>query len=390
MVLSLLGGLLVLGVNLGQAKEQPLQPATPPTVAKGQVVTIDADEQVYDVRKNLTTFVGHVVVKTGEVVIEAPWGEVTLNAANEPQEAHFWDKVLITRAKDTLKAPEAFFNFTTKEFTAVGGVDSLMQRQGKGPIHLTSSSQQFSQLRRQLLATGAVKVTMEEGLATSQQMLLQLDGNDQVQRVNFLGQASLKQPKQWVRGHSITLEPPRKVFSAEGGVRTEIEDQGKPKPIVIRSSYQQLDQNRGYMLASGNVLIDYQDYDAAAPKATFFLKEKSKKNGGGTAVDTIVLGGGRASVVEADRKVVGNLITIHTNPKHFEAQGNVKTRFLSKRAGPSSPSPAATAPPASKNKVKQSPAALNLRLPNTTEEEEFNPQAFSAPNAHQRKHGRPS
>jgi hypothetical protein len=117
---------------------------------------------------------------------------------------------------------------------------------------------------------------------------------------------------------------------------------------------------------------------------------QAEKNGGGTAVDTIVLGGGRASVVEADRKVVGNLITIHTNPKHFEAQGNVKTRFLSKRAGPSSPPPAASAPTASKNKAKQSPAALNLRLPNTTEEEEFNPQAFSAPNAHQRKHGRPS
>lgn len=71
-------------------------------------------------------------------------------------------------------------------------------------------------------------------------------------------------------------------------------------------------------MASGNVKIIYENYIATGPKATFTLKDGS--------VDQIILTG-RSTIIEDERKITADRIIITTNPKHFDAVGNVKTQF---------------------------------------------------------------
>jgi lipopolysaccharide export system protein LptA len=94
--------------------------------------------------------------------------------------------------------------------------------------------------------------------------------------------------------------------------------------VLIKSDYQQYDKAADTMIASGNVHIEYQDYIADGPKATF------KLNHG--ALDQIVLLG-RSTIIDKDRTVTGDRIVITTNPKHFDAYGNVKSAFVTKSTG---------------------------------------------------------
>jgi len=109
---------------------------------------------------------------------------------------------------------------------------------------------------------------------------------------------------------------------AENGVRTRVDlkeqEGGGPDKVLIFSDYQNYDKAANKMIASGHVKILYGDYIATGPKATFNIV-------GGT-VDRIFLTG-RSTIIEKAKKVTADKITITTNPKNFDAVGNVKTQF---------------------------------------------------------------
>jgi lipopolysaccharide export system protein LptA len=357
--------------------------AAPPTTlkARGNDILINAEEQTYDVAKSLTTFRRNVVVTTKSGVIRAPYGEVTLDANNSPKKAFFKGGVTLVRTSDRLNAPTMTFDFGTEEFSADGGVQTQVESPSQGTINITSTRQQFSQTRKQMLATGNVRVLMKDSTATSNQTLLQLGADDSVEKVLFLGNAHVVQSKTDVRGNSITLLPKQDLFIAEGQVASLLSSEGNSTPVLLRSHFQQLDKKANLMVASGHVDLDYENYRAKGPKATFYL---APAGGSGSLTVKRALFTGRSTITEKARQVTADVIEITNEPRHFDARGNVKTKLISEQK--SSPANTTTTSSGKKQKKKATPAVsdsgkLSGSKPASSvakaEEDEFNPNAFN-------------
>ena len=347
--------------------------------AKGNNILIDADEQTYDVSKSLTTFRNNVVVTTKSGVIRAPYGEVTLDANNSPKKAYFKGGVTLVRPTDKLTAPTMTFDFNSEEFSAEGGVNTQVQSPSQGTITITSGRQQFSQVRKQMLATGNVRVIMKDSIATSSQTLMQLGADDSVEKVLFTGNAHVIQPKTDVHGANITILPKQDLFIAEGQVASLISGAAGDKPVLLRSNFQQLDKKANLMVASGSVDLDYEAYRAKGPKATFFLE--SSGAGGGLTVKRALFSG-RSTITETARQVTADVIEITNNPRHFDARGHVKTKLISEQKA--TPAPATATPVEKPAKGKKGGKFVTTPTPAKpekpiakAEEDEFNPNSFN-------------
>ena len=355
------------------------QAAAPTKViqARGNNILIDADEQTYDVSKSLTTFRNNVVVTTKSGVIRAPYGEVTLDANNSPKKAYFKGGVTLVRPTDKLTAPTMTFDFNSEEFSADGGVNTQVQSPSQGTITITSERQQFSQVRKQMLATGNVRVVMKDSVATSSQTLMQLGADDSVEKVLFTGNAHVIQPKTDVRGANITILPKQDLFIAEGQVASLISGAAGDKPVLLRSNFQQLDKKANLMVASGSVDLDYEAYRAKGPKATFFLE--SSGAGGGLTVKRALFSG-RSTITETARQVTADVIEITNNPRHFDARGHVKTKLISEqKATPATATPVEKPAKGKKGtKFVTTPTPAKPEKPVAkAEEDEFNPNSFN-------------
>jgi lipopolysaccharide export system protein LptA len=373
--------LIAILLTMGGGLSLLTQAAAPTKViqAKGNNIFIDADEQTYDVSKSLTTFRNNVVVTTKSGVIRAPYGEVTLDANNAPQKAYFKGGVTLVRPTDKLTAPTMTFDFNSEEFSADGGVNTQVQSPSQGTITITSVRQQFSQVRKQMLATGTVRVVMKDSVATSNQTLLQLGADDSVEKVLFTGNAHVIQPKTDVRGANITILPKQDLFIAEGHVASLISGAAGEKPVLLRSNFQQLDKKANLMVASGAVDLDYDAYRAKGPKATFYLEPSGA--GGGLTVKRALFSG-RSTITETARQVTADVIEITNNPRHFDARGNVKTKLISEQKTTAPPKPSAgKASKSTKGSAliiaPSAAAAKPVKPLAKAEEDEFNPNAFN-------------
>jgi lipopolysaccharide export system protein LptA len=179
--------------------------------------------------------------------------------------------------------------------------------------------------------------------------------NGKAERVIFSGNAQIKQENSIINGDRITImvesgnlmaenhvttnvtlkDKPEAVASAKPGVPVS----SQPRKVIITSDYQQYEKSSDTMIASGNVKIIYDDYVAVGPKATFKLK--------GNDLDRIFLTG-RPTITETGRVITADKITITTNPKNFDAVGNVKVNF---KTADRSAQPAAGPKPATAGKV---------------------------------------
>jgi lipopolysaccharide export system protein LptA len=194
--------------------------------------------------------------------------------------------------------------------------------------------------------------------------------NGKADRAIFSGGARIKQENSEINGEKITVMVDSGNLIAEHNVRTRVElkpqaqDANKlasatpgavpapatpaadqPTKVFISSDYQQYDKASDIMIASGNVKILYGDYVAVGPKATFKLH--------GNDLDRIFLTG-RPTITENGRTITADKITITTNPKNFDAVGNVKVNFKTADKGGQ---PSAAQPAAGKSSGKAGTAA---------------------------------
>jgi len=363
-LMTALMSLSILGMPLS-----PIQ-AKDDFMAIGNTIIIEASEQEVNLATNVSNFRGDVIVTSGETVIRAPRGQVLMNADAKPSTARFEGGVVLTRGKDKMTAPTLVFDFDKDTFKASGGVNTQIYPKGKAPVKITSSTQQYLKSRNQMLAEGNVNVVSEDATATSSQALLVLGADNEAERVTFIGNALLTQKDANVSANKIILLPKQNLFMAEGNAYSRVKQGDSPNPIILRSAYQQLDRNKGLLIASGSVDLDFEDYNAKGPKAVFYMTEGAKMD-----LKKAVFSG-RPTLKEGSiRQVTADTIEITTNPRYFDARGHVKTTLVQEKKKAGTPSKAPTKPN-NTAKTTTSQASKKVAKQAVTEEDEFDLGAF--------------
>jgi lipopolysaccharide export system protein LptA len=361
---SLIGiyGIVTLGLMLPPSAPVDVQ-AAEQFLAMGNTVVIEANEQTVDLKNNISYFKGNVIVSSGETVIKAPRGKVLMDANAQPSVARFEGGVSVLKGKDSLKSSTLVFDFKQEAFTASGGVDTSITPQGKSPVRIQSSTQQYLKERSQMLASGNVVITSSDANATAGQALLVLGANNSAERITFTGDAKLQQKDADVYAQQIILVPKQDVFMAEGNAFTRVIQAGNPKPIILRSAYQQFDRKQGLLIASGSVDLDFEDYKARGPKAVFYMTKGKSMD-----LERAVFSG-RPTLNEGKiRQVIADTIEVTMNPRHFDARGNVKTKLVQK---PKTQSASRTS-----KSMKNGVASSTKKGKPVTEEDEYDAKAF--------------
>lgn len=191
-----------------------------------------------------------------------------------------------------------------------------------GNVTIKSEKQIFSQSQNLVRAVGNVVIQSEDSVATSPEAFIMLGEGGAAGKVIFTKGATLTQGDKKMQAEKIVVNNQDGTVYAENGVVTTIKttgDAGKPTTVQVKSKTQQFANKDGKLFANGNVKINYEDFKASGPKAVFH----SQNN----ALEKIILNGGRSQVEDNQRKVTGDTVVITTNPKRFDADGNVNTQI---------------------------------------------------------------
>lgn len=319
-------------------------------------VDIQAAQQQYDPKSNSYHLGGNVVVTYKDFKIYSNQADMTIDASGEPDTANFYPRPTAKKFKPaTVDSPAMedevvgdimLFHLQKDVFTAKDNVISHIRTVASNPFTIRSDVQQFDNVKKIITANGNVNVDYEESKASSANALLRIGSNGKAERVIFTGGARLTKKGTDVTASKITFMIGSGDMMAEQSVKTTVKMEDGRDALIL-SDYQQYDKSSGKMIATGHVKIDYGDYKANGPKAVFNLKSGS--------VDTIDMVG-RSTIIEKERTIVADKITITTNPTNFDAVGNVKIQFQAKNGGATQTASSGAAP---KNPAQQPAASKN-------------------------------
>lgn len=331
-------------------------PASSAITPAADSIRMSADRQSYNLELKRYKLSGHVVVSYQDMRITGSSAEVEMDAAGKPQVANFFNRPMFKRVKPQAGQDEVVGDLikvylNEDRYGAEGNVVSHIATVAADPFHIRSDVQEFDNKNKVVSASGNVHVDYKGSQATSALANVRMKESGKADRAIFTGGACIKQENSEILGDKITVMVDSGNLIAEHNVKTRvdlknqnaapatatIEKNGvaagaaapasaspdQPTKVFITSDYQQYDKASDVMIASGNVKILYGDYVAIGPKATFKLK--------GNDLDRIFLTG-RPTITDNGRTVTGDRIIITTNPKNFDAVGNVKVNFKARQA----------------------------------------------------------
>ncbi len=338
---GLLAAFFLMGLAMGLARAQS-SPATANGVAVRQV-NISADKQSFD-EEGRTHFSGNVDVRYKKIKITTNLATLEMNAVGEADVATFFNRPHAIRTEDNgmedLVDGDVMKIFINENrFTAEGDSISHITTVAQNPVTIQADLQEFDNEEKTVRANGSVAVDYAETKIFSPKAILWMDEAGKAKRVVFTGGSRAEKEQSVILSEKLTIMVESGNLLAEKNVKTNVKTEGKdastPPRVYIDSDFQQYDKASDTMLASGNVKILYGDYKAFGPKATFRMK-----NG---QVDKIFIAG-RGTIITNGRQVTADKIVITTTPRHFDALGNVKSKFLTKKSveesasAPASPS----------------------------------------------------
>lgn len=345
---------LLLSLTLAMSLPGPAKAsaANPDSGIEAGLVHVSADQQTFEGAQSKTFLKGHVNVNYKNINIKSVEGILDMDSAGNPELASFFKRPTAKRTipkegEDTLVGDVIRIHLNQNALSAEGNTVTYITTVASDPFTIRADTQQFDNTSKTVVARGQVQVNYKDTKAFSPRALLQTNPAGKAEKVVFSGGARIEQENSKINGDKVTVMVGSGNLIAEQNVKTTVDlkdkQGGGTQHVLINSDYQQYDKASETYLASGNVKIVYDTYVAEGPKATFKLKD-------GT-VDKIYLTG-RSSIIENDRKIVADKITIVTNPKHFDAFGNVKTQFQAKKA---EEAPASAPPATAKGGKKQPP-----------------------------------
>ena len=283
---------------------------------------IESKNQTYNESDSKIKFNGDVKVTIDDMKVIGDSADVNVTQDQKLDTATFYDKPYAFEIKKNkkreVKANILKVSLITKIVHAEGDTQSIVF-EGKTPVVVINSNiQEYDTKTGIMTATGAVTMLYKEIETFSNSAEITTDKNTgDLKKLVLIGNAHVKQEKNESFADKFVYDATTGNIKAFGNTTTNATmDDGEK--LVLKSSYQEYNQNTSIFNASGNVRIWYQDYYAAGPKVTLYPNKATKKPN--EAYFT-----GRSSITQGVRTIFADRIKMVMKPKSFDAQGNTRT-----------------------------------------------------------------
>lgn len=296
-------------------------------ISYAENINIQADKQTFD--GQTTTFEGNVNVDYQDINVKSPKVIVKSNTNGKTETATFMDGAHAVKksgfSQSEVKANIINLSLLKNRIKAEGNSESSVFENQKPIVHITAASQEFDITKNIIVATDDVKINYQEIKTQSDKARISIDDNGNLKKVELLGRVTVDQGKSVITAADVLYNPVTNEMVAYGNASsTTTLDDGSL--VRVQADFQQYDKTTQTLITSGNVKINYKNYVATGPKATFVSDSSAPKTSNSSKPNKIIFMG-RAKIVEGERHVEADRIEITVNPKNFKAEGNVKTRF---------------------------------------------------------------
>lgn len=291
--------------------------------AYAENILIEADKQNYNAAANLVTFEGNVKASLNNVTVKSSRASLKSGKDGKPEMAEFSQGAEAvkndTTSKSKLKANIIRYSLLDNHISAEGNTGSSILENQKPVITIKADSQEFDIANNLIAAQGHVAINYKDIETSSSNARISINKAGQPEKVHISGSAKLIQGKNIITASSFIYDPTLETLIASGNThsQTVLDDASK---VLVWSENQYYDKKSNTLTASGNVKINYKDYTASGPKASFLPDEKTLK-------PNRIIFTGRSKIKESLKQLDADKIEIIMNPKSFNAEGNVKTRF---------------------------------------------------------------
>jgi len=294
------------------------------SAAYAENILIEADKQNYNAATNIVTFEGNVKASVNNVTVKSPRASLKSGKDGKPEMAEFLQGAEAVKddktSKSKLKANIIRYSLLDNHISAEGNSNSLILENQKPVITIKADSQDFDVVNNLITAQGNVAINYKDIQTASSQAKININKAGQPEKVNISGSAKLVQGKNIITAANFIYDPVSESLIASGNTHSEtvLDDSSK---VLVWSENQYYDKKSNTLTTSGNVKINYKDYIASGPKASFIPDEKTLK-------PNKIVFTGRSKIKESLKQLEADKIEIIINPKSFNAEGNVKTRFI--------------------------------------------------------------
>lgn len=285
-------------------------------------LTVESDSQEFKDTEHKIYLEGNVKVKSGDVNIMSPRAIVDIDPQNNKvNNVEFKDKAYTYQMQDgkmhEIKAQILKMSLLNKVFTADGNTISSITEKGKPVVIVTADKQEYNKYTNVMKATGNVNIVYKDVETFSQQAIVDLTKENDVKRIQLLGNAQLNQSGSKISARKLDYDNIKQEAVATGSVFTDITTEDN-KNIKVWSDYQSYNKKANYITASGSTTIKYEDYTAKGPKLNVYPDKVTKKLNEAVFV-------GRSKIETKGRSIEADRIVITMDPKDFKAEGNVKS-----------------------------------------------------------------
>lgn len=282
---------------------------------------IQSKIQTFSEKDNRIKAEGDVQVSLEDAKVLGDKADVTVTKDNKLDTATFYDKPYAYEIKGNkkreVKANILKVSLINKIIKAEGATQTTVF-DGKEPVVIiTADSQEYDTKNNVMKATGSVIIHYKELETYSERAVIKTNKSGDLQRIDLLGSARLKQAKNSaIADHFIYSPVTDELISMGHTTSNAVLDDGSK--LVLKAEYQQYNKKANTFLGSGNVRIWFKDYYAQGPKVTFYPNKKTNK-------PNEIYFTGRSSITQDIKTIYADKIKIVLTPKNFYAEGNTKT-----------------------------------------------------------------
>lgn len=281
---------------------------------------IESKNQSYKEEDSKIKFDGDVKVTIDELKVVGDNADVNIIDGKKLDTATFYDKPYAFEIKKNkkreVKANILKVSLITKVIRAEGDTQSVVF-DGKTPVVVINADvQEYNTKTGVMKANGTVTMLYKDIETFSNEAEITTDKNGDLKKLVLIGNARVKQENNETLADRFVYEASTGNITATGNTTSTVFTDDGTK-MVLKSGYQEYNQNRSVYNASNNVRIWYEDYYAAGPKVTLYPGANGKPNEANFT--------GRSSITQGVRTIYADRIKMTMKPKTFDAQGNTRT-----------------------------------------------------------------
>lgn len=284
-------------------------------------LVIQSKTQTFSEKDNKIKAEGDVQVTIDNAKVLGDKADVTVTKDNKLDTATFYDKPYAYEIKGNkkreIKANILRVSLINKVIKAEGATQTTVF-DGKEPVVIiTADNQEYNTKTSVMKASGSVIIHYKEIETFSNQAIIKTNKNGDLQRIDLIGQARVKEEKNLSTADHFIYSPISDELIAIGNTTSNayLDDGSK---LVLKANYQEYNKKSNSFLGSGNVNIWFKDYYAQGPKVTFFPDKKTNK-------PNEIYFTGRSSITQDVKTIYADKIKLVLKPKNFYAEGNTKT-----------------------------------------------------------------